>query len=70
MEQRKDPVWMRIRRFIDNEARLSRKQVAINMGKSESYISLILSGKRRIDIDEYQKICEVLAVPPTRFLEN
>ena len=67
MEQKQEPVWMRVRRFIDDEAHLSRKQVAINMGKSESYVSLILSGKRHLDVDEYEQLCRAIAVSPMKF---
>ena len=67
MEQKQEPIWMRVRRFIDDEACLSRKQVAINMGRSESYVSLILSGKRRLDVDEYEQLCRAIAVSPMKF---
>lgn len=47
---------------------LSQKVIALNMGCSESQVSLILSGKRRLLLDEYLNFCRAIAVSPTRFL--
>ena len=62
-----EPMYARIRDYVDNVADLSRKQVAINMGVTESQVSLILSGKRRLYIDEYEKLCRAIAVSPMKF---
>ena len=70
MEQTREPMYKRIRRYVDDVAQLSRKQVAINMGKSESYVSLILSGKRRLDVDEYEMLCKAIAVSPIKFFND
>ena len=66
----KATVAQKIRHYVDNVAQVSRKQLAQNLGKTESYVSLVLSGKRKMDIDEYVALCRVLAVKPTRFLED
>lgn len=68
METQVMPVYEKVRHYIDDVACLSRKQVAYNMGISESKLSLMLSGKRKISIEEYAKLCKVLAVKPSRFL--
>lgn len=47
---------------------LSQKIIALNMGCSESQVSLILSGKRRLLLDEYLNFCRAIAVSPTKFL--
>lgn len=60
----------KVRHYIDDVAQLSRKQVAINMGYTESKLSLLLSGKRRMSIEEYARLCRVLAVKPARFLDE
>ena len=60
----------KVRHYIDDVAQLSREQVAINMGYTESKLSLLLSGKRRMSIEEYARLCRVLAVKPARFLDE
>lgn len=62
------PVWEKLRHYIDDVAGISRKQFAYNLGVSESQVSLMLSGKRKIDLEEYIRICNVLAVRADRFL--
>lgn len=61
------PMHERLRHYVDHVAKLSRKQVAINMGVSESRVSLILSGKRRLSVDEYERFCAAIAVSPLKF---
>ena len=70
MTAERPPIHERIRHYIDDIAQLSRKQVALNLGVSESKLSLMLAGRRRIAIEEYEKLCTVLAVKPDRFLQN
>lgn len=66
--EQKQPMYIRLRNYIDS-AGVSRKQLALNLKKSESYVSLILSGNRKISIDEYEAICRVLSVSPIKFFE-
>jgi len=61
------PVHERMRHYIDDVAKLSRKRVAANAGVTESCLSLWLNGKRSIQIDDYEKLCRAIAVEPTRF---
>ena len=68
MSTDRPPIHERIRQYVDDIAQLSRKQVALNLGVSESKLSLMLAGKRKITVDEYENICAVLAVKPSRFL--
>lgn len=70
MESAQTPTFERVRHYIDDVAQLSRKQVAANMGFTESKLSLLLSGKRKMNVDEYAKLCRVLAVKPARFIED
>ena len=70
MESAQMPVFERVRHYIDDVAQLSRKQVAANMGFTESKLSLLLSGKRKMSVDEYAKLCRVLAVKPERFMPS
>lgn len=62
-----EPMFMRIRRYVDEEAKISRKQLAINMGVTESQMSLLLSGKRQLRVDDYEKLCRAMSVDPKHF---
>lgn len=61
------PVYEAMREYVSAND-LSQKVIAINMGCSESQVSLILSGKRRLMLDDYLSFCRAIAVSPTRFL--
>ena len=63
------PIYQKIRRYM-NEQDISRKQVAISMKISESKLSLILSGQRRLTVDEYLDMCTAMAVPPQKFFND
>lgn len=67
MSNDRPPIHERIRQYVDDIAQLSRKQVALNLGVSESKLSLMLAGKRKITVEEYENLCTVLAVKPSRF---
>lgn len=62
-----EPVYRRVRRYVDEQG-ISRKQLAISMHISESKLSLLLSGQRRLTVDEYVQMCTALALPPGKFL--
>ena len=63
------PVHERIRLYMYRHD-ISQKSVAIELKWSPAKISAILSGARRLNIDDYQRICAVLHVDPCRFLEK
>lgn len=63
------PICERVREYII-EKNLSQKIIAENMNISESRVSLMLTGKRRMTVDDYIAICKAISVPPTRFLNN
>ena len=46
---------------------LSQKIIAANMGISESRLSLMLNGKRRMTVDDYIDLCRAMAVDPRFF---
>ena len=56
----------RVKRYIE-ERNLSQKLIAANMKIPESKLSLILNGKRRMTVDDYESICRAMAVEPARF---
>lgn len=63
------PMYEKLRDYID-ERGVSRKYVAINMKTSESRLSLILSGKRKLSADEFVVLCQAIAVDPRRFYDD
>ena len=60
------PMYERLRNYIDS-GNVSRKLVAQNSGITESQLSLILNGKRRISVDDFEKLCRAMSVDPARF---
>ena len=56
-EQRRGMMQMheRVKRYIGDRG-LSQKIIASNMGIPESKLSLILNGKRRMTVDDYESI--------------
>ena len=63
-----EPIYQKVRRYMDEQG-CCRKQVALNMRISERKLSLILSGKRRLTVEEYLQLCKALALPPTKFFD-
>lgn len=62
----KVPMHERVRAYVDANG-LSRKLIAANMHISESRLSLILNGKRRMTVDDYENICKAIAIDPAKF---
>lgn len=60
------PMYEKLRNYIDS-GNISRKLVAQNADISESQLSLMLNGKRRISVEDYEKLCRAMAVEPARF---
>lgn len=56
-----------VKRMIENNG-IKQKAVAEKADITERQFSLILSGKRKCDIDEYVRICMALNVPVTTFI--
>jgi predicted XRE-type DNA-binding protein len=47
---------------------LNQRVIAANMGLSESQVSLLLNGKRRLTVEDYLSFCWAISVSPTKFL--
>ncbi len=47
---------------------ITQAHLARNTGLSESAVSMALSGKRDIDVEEYIRICVALNVPISTFI--
>lgn len=50
------------------EAGYSQQEIAIKLGKPQSYISKIESGERRLDVAEMKKIADIYKKPVNFFL--
>ena len=60
--------YIDLKNFLDDKG-LKQKCVAQKTGIQETVLSAILSGKRKCTLDEYIKICLVLDVPFTTFID-
>ncbi len=56
-----------VKKMIENNG-IKQKAIAEKAKITERQFSLILSGKRKCDIDEYVRICMALNVPITTFI--
>ena len=61
------PVYKKLSEYVEAN-KLSQKVIAANMGYTESQISLLLNGKRRLTVEDYLLFCRAIAVSPTRFI--
>ena len=61
------PVYKTMREYVVAND-LSQKVIAINMGITESQVSLLLNGKRRLTVEDYLRFCRAISVSPTKFL--
>lgn len=62
-----DNITTRIRRYIKDTGR-TQTYLCRRAGLSNTAMSLALGGKRRLQLDEYCKICKALDVEPGFFL--
>lgn len=68
MDQEYKPVHQKVREWI-SAAGISQKSIAIDMGISESRLSYMLSGRRRMTADDFILICKVAHISPKQFFE-
>lgn len=63
------PIYKKMNEYVvEND--LSRKAIAANMSISESRLSLMLNGKRRVTAEDYFDFCAAVAVNPLRFMPD
>ena len=63
------PIHARMKAYVDEKG-ISQKLMAENMHTTESRVSMLLNGKRKMTVDDYVCACKAIAVPPTKFLEE
>jgi transcriptional regulator with XRE-family HTH domain len=49
---------------------LTQKEIAMRLGKPQSFISKYESGLRRIDVLEYMNICKAISIDPLIFMDE
>jgi transcriptional regulator with XRE-family HTH domain len=52
------------------KARLTQTELAIRLGRKQSYVSKFERGERRLDIVEFMEIAEALGIDVLRFVEQ
>ncbi|TGK17597.1 helix-turn-helix domain-containing protein [Leptospira stimsonii] len=65
-EEQKKCFFDRLRR-ARIEVRLTQTQVSVKLGKYQSYMSKIESGKKRLFIEDFIRLCELYNKPPDYF---
>ena len=63
------PIYARMKAYVDEKG-ISQKLMAENMHTTESRVSMLLNGKRKMTVDDYVCACKAIAVSPTKFLEE
>lgn len=63
------PIYERVRNYVVEKG-ISQKIMAENMHTSESRVSMMLNGKRKMTVDDYVCACKAIAVSPTKFLDE
>lgn len=70
-KEESDPRYIRLRRLLVERrvaAGLSQTQLASMLGKPQSYVSKVESGKRGIDVIEFVEYVGAIGVDPMRVL--
>lgn len=62
-------VGERIKAYLSEQG-LKQNKIAEKAGISNDKFNLSMNGKRKIPLDEYAKICNVLGVPAGTFLDG
>ena len=62
-------VYEQMRDYVNLNG-LSQRVIAMNMGCTESQVSLLLTGKRRLLLEDYLSFCRAISVSPMKFLSD
>ena len=57
-------------RDVREEADLTQSELAIQLGKPQSYVSKYESGERRLDLPEIESICQAVDVELVEFVRR
>ena len=64
-----EPMWAKIRERVDASG-IKYKYIATKLGSSPAKLSLMLSGQRRISIEDFVEICSAIGASPTEFFDQ
>ena len=67
------PTYTRLRRFLvqsRKEAGLHQSDVAMTLGRPQSYVSKVESGERRLDVIEFVELARAIGIDPVRALRK
>ena len=67
----KDPRYKALQQALVEarlKSRLTQQDVALRLGKPQSYVSKYESGERRLDVVEFLQVCEALGVGAAEIL--
>ena len=53
-----------------HEQGLTQSDVAVRLGKHQSYVSKYESGERRLDVIEFIEVCRALMISPSQIIEE
>lgn len=57
-----------IRKYMDNKG-IKQTFISSRTGMNRTAVSMALSGKRNLKVEEYTKICDALSVPYATFID-
>lgn len=63
------PMYQKMRELLKS-SRIKQNELARRMGKNTSSISDMLTGKKRISIEEFFAFCEAVEVHPSKLFED
>lgn len=68
--RRQQPVLRKLLRQLRKEAGLRQQDLAIRLGRPQSFVSKYEIGDRRLDVLELRQVCMVMGVPLTTFIKR
>jgi transcriptional regulator with XRE-family HTH domain len=67
------PEYLLLRELLQRERRingLTQEEVAMDLGRAQSFVSKYEKGERRLDVVDFIRVCEVLSVNPSTLIRE
>ncbi len=68
--RRQQPALRKLLRQLRKEAGLRQQDLAIRLGRPQSFVSKYEIGDRRLDVLELRQVCIAMGVPLTTFIKR